>query len=167
MVCSTGLKHARYTIAMSWYVLCGTQKGHAGLLGLLAFLAHGKHAVRIGLHGGSCSGSITLFALQSCRAFGIATRSEHWRGAASENSVTLVAREYEWIVKGGEELRIDQRMEQLLDVANGLLARNPSSASHRLQVPASTKGAGSVLMRSPCGMRVKGLSHPVSVCVFC
>ena len=45
-----------------------------------------------------------------------------------------VAREYEWIVKGGEELRIDQRMEQLLDVANGLLARNPSSAVHRLQV---------------------------------
>ena len=52
------------------------------------------------------------------------------------NSATLVAREYEWIVKGGEELRVDQRMEQLLDVANGLLARNPSSASHRLQVPA-------------------------------
>lgn len=50
------------------------------------------------------------------------------------DGAALVAREYEWIVKGGEELRIDQRMEQLLDVANGLLARNPSSASHRLQV---------------------------------
>lgn len=42
-------------------------------------------------------------------------------------------------MKGGEELRIDQRMEQLLDVANGLLARNPSSAAHRLQVRHSAR----------------------------
>ena len=81
------------------------------------------------------------------------------------NTDALVAREYEWIVKGGEELRIDQRMEQLLDVANGLFARNPSSASHRLKVPASTKVAGSVLMLSPCGMRVKCLGHSVSIWV--
>ncbi|KAK9832515.1 hypothetical protein WJX81_003666 [Elliptochloris bilobata] len=43
-------------------------------------------------------------------------------------------REVEWIVKGGEELRLDQRMEQFLDVANGLLARDPGATAHRLQV---------------------------------
>lgn len=37
-------------------------------------------------------------------------------------------------MKGGEELRIDQRMEQLLDVANALLAGDPGAAAHRLQV---------------------------------
>ena len=37
-------------------------------------------------------------------------------------------------MKGGEELRIDQRMEQLLDGANALLAADPGAAAHRLQV---------------------------------
>ena len=54
-------------------------------------------------------------------------------------------------MKGGEELRIDQRMEQLLDVANGLLARNPSSASHRLQVLARLRSQG---LKS-CGAHVR------------
>jgi len=36
-------------------------------------------------------------------------------------------------VKGGEDLRIDQRMEQLLDVSNGLLARDAAAAGHGLQ----------------------------------
>ena len=43
-------------------------------------------------------------------------------------------RTYEWIVKGGEDVRMDERMERLLGVANGLLARNPGAAAHRLQV---------------------------------
>ncbi len=37
-------------------------------------------------------------------------------------------------MKGGEDLRIDQRMEQLLDVSNGLLARDAAAAGHGLQV---------------------------------
>ncbi|KAK9829312.1 hypothetical protein WJX72_005143 [[Myrmecia] bisecta] len=43
-------------------------------------------------------------------------------------------RTYEWIVKGGEELRIDQRVEQLFDVMNGLMQRHPGAAAHSLQV---------------------------------
>ena len=38
-------------------------------------------------------------------------------------------------MKGGEDVRMDERMEQLLHVANGLLARHPAAASHALQVP--------------------------------
>ena len=41
---------------------------------------------------------------------------------------------YEWIVKGGEEVRIDQRIEQLFDVVNGLMQRQPGAAAHSLQV---------------------------------
>ena len=47
---------------------------------------------------------------------------------------TTARRNYEWIAKGGEELRIDQRVEQLLGVMNGLLDRHPPAAAHHLQV---------------------------------
>ncbi len=43
-------------------------------------------------------------------------------------------RKHEWIVKGGEEVRIDQRIEQLFDVMNGLMHRQPGAAVHSLQV---------------------------------
>ena len=43
-------------------------------------------------------------------------------------------RTYKWIVKGGEDVRTDERMEMILDVCNGLLARHPGAASHRLKV---------------------------------
>lgn len=43
-------------------------------------------------------------------------------------------RTYEWIVKGGEELRIDQRVEQIFDAMNGLLARHPGASSDSLAV---------------------------------
>ena len=43
-------------------------------------------------------------------------------------------RKYEWIVKGGEETRIDQRIEQLFDIMNGLMQRQPGAASHNLRV---------------------------------
>ena len=43
-------------------------------------------------------------------------------------------RKYEWIVKGGEEVRIDQRIQQLFDVMNGLMQRQPGAAAHSLQV---------------------------------
>ena len=43
-------------------------------------------------------------------------------------------RTYKWIVKGGEDVRTDERMEVILDVCNGLLARHPGAASHRLKV---------------------------------
>ena len=50
-------------------------------------------------------------------------------------SVVDACRKYEWIVKGGEEVRIDQRIEQLFDVMNGLMQRQPGAAAHSLQVP--------------------------------
>jgi hypothetical protein len=37
-------------------------------------------------------------------------------------------------VKGGEDVRTDERMEQILDVCNGLLARHPGASTHQLQV---------------------------------
>lgn len=37
-------------------------------------------------------------------------------------------------MKGGEEVRIDQRIEQLFDVMNGLMHRQPGAAVHSLQV---------------------------------
>ena len=37
-------------------------------------------------------------------------------------------------MKGGEDVRTDERMEVILDVCNGLLARHPGAASHRLKV---------------------------------
>lgn len=37
-------------------------------------------------------------------------------------------------MKGGEDVRTDERMEMILDVCNGLLARHPGAASHRLKV---------------------------------
>ncbi|KAK9796984.1 hypothetical protein WJX73_006710 [Symbiochloris irregularis] len=43
-------------------------------------------------------------------------------------------RQCEWIVKGGEEMRIDQRVEQLLGVMNGLLSRSAPCRAFGLQV---------------------------------
>ena len=51
--------------------------------------------------------------------------------------VVPLHRKYEWIVKGGEEVRIDQRIEQLFDVMSGLMQRQPGAAAHSLQVCAS------------------------------
>ena len=49
--------------------------------------------------------------------------------------ICVACRAYKWIVKGGEDVRTDERMEMILDVCNGLLARHPGAASHRLKVP--------------------------------
>lgn len=38
------------------------------------------------------------------------------------------------MLKGGEEVRTDQRVEQLFDVMNGLLRRSPAAAAAGLQV---------------------------------
>lgn len=51
-----------------------------------------------------------------------------------DGSMITGCRKYEWIVKGGEEVRIDQRIEQLFDVMNGLMQRQPGAAAHSLQV---------------------------------
>ena len=53
---------------------------------------------------------------------------------AADTSGVNACRKYEWIVKGGEEVRIDQRIEQLFDVMNGLMQRQPGAAAHSLQV---------------------------------
>ena len=45
-----------------------------------------------------------------------------------------MCRKYDWILKGGEEVRIDQRIEQLFDVMNGLMQRQPGAAAHGLKV---------------------------------
>lgn len=37
------------------------------------------------------------------------------------------------VLKGGEEVRTDQRVEQVFDVMNGLLRRTPAAAAARLQ----------------------------------
>ncbi len=37
------------------------------------------------------------------------------------------------VLKGGEEVRTDQRVEQVFDVMNGLLRRAPAAAAARLQ----------------------------------
>lgn len=43
------------------------------------------------------------------------------------------------MLKGGEEVRTDQRVEQLFAVMNGLMARSPAAAAAKLQVrPAAT-----------------------------
>ena len=60
---------------------------------------------------------------------------------AAVSPLSLSCRTYEWIVKGGEDVRMDERMEQLLGVANGLLKRHPGAASHGLQVGAPHAGA--------------------------
>lgn len=64
-----------------------------------------------------------------------------WKTCFHENDDLSVAcdawcRKHEWIVKGGEEVRIDQRIEQLFDVMNGLMHRQPGAAVHSLQVTA-------------------------------
>ena len=43
------------------------------------------------------------------------------------------------MLKGGEEVRTDQRVEQLFAVMNGLMARSPAAAAAKLQArPAAT-----------------------------
>lgn len=42
-------------------------------------------------------------------------------------------------MKGGEDVRTDERMEMILDVCNGLLTRHPGAASHRLKVRTPSK----------------------------
>lgn len=37
--------------------------------------------------------------------------------------------------QGGEDLRLDQRVEQLFDVMNGMLRHHPAAAAAALQVP--------------------------------
>jgi hypothetical protein len=64
-------------------------------------------------------------------------------------SLCLPCRTYEWIVKGGEDVRMDERMEQLLGVANGLLARHPGAASHGLQVGGLKKYKWTCMGESP------------------
>ena len=44
-------------------------------------------------------------------------------------------------MKGGEDVRTDERMEVILDVCNGLMARHPGAASHRLKVHLVLHGA--------------------------
>ena len=44
-------------------------------------------------------------------------------------------------MKGGEDVRTDERMEVILDVCNGLMARHPGAASHRLKVQFVMPGA--------------------------
>lgn len=43
-------------------------------------------------------------------------------------------REYPFLVKGGEDLRQDQRIEQLFTVMNILLAQNTTCAHSRMQL---------------------------------
>lgn len=38
------------------------------------------------------------------------------------------------VLKGGEEVRTDQRVEQLFSVMNGLMARSPAASAAELQV---------------------------------
>lgn len=56
-------------------------------------------------------------------------------------------REYDWIVKGGEELRVDQRVEMLLTVMNGLLQKDTAATAHHLQVCTSLLPYASKLMQ--------------------
>ncbi|KAH6557334.1 hypothetical protein KP509_1Z120700 [Ceratopteris richardii] len=42
--------------------------------------------------------------------------------------------EYKFIVKGGEDLRLDQRIEQLFEIMNAILNRDPSCAKRKLCV---------------------------------
>lgn len=46
----------------------------------------------------------------------------------------LLCRSYEYIVKGGEDVRIDQRIQQLFSIMNGHLQAHAGASSHRLQV---------------------------------
>eukprot|EP00884_Botryococcus_braunii_P014588 jgi/Botrbrau1/2312/Bobra.39_1s0001.1 len=44
-------------------------------------------------------------------------------------------RTYEWVVKGGEDVRVDQRVEQLFGACNGRLDSHPGASSYNLRVP--------------------------------
>lgn len=44
-------------------------------------------------------------------------------------------KEYKFIVKGGEDLRLDQRIEQLFEVMNNVLNRDASCSQRKLAVP--------------------------------
>ncbi|KAI8840789.1 hypothetical protein BJ741DRAFT_561343 [Chytriomyces cf. hyalinus JEL632] len=43
-------------------------------------------------------------------------------------------KEYPWLVKGGEDLRLDQRIEQMFGIMNELMLRNPYCARNRISL---------------------------------
>ncbi|ORY53674.1 hypothetical protein BCR33DRAFT_779027 [Rhizoclosmatium globosum] len=43
-------------------------------------------------------------------------------------------REYPWLVKGGEDLRLDQRIEQMFSIMNDMLVKNPFCSRNRVAV---------------------------------
>ncbi|KAJ3201400.1 hypothetical protein HDU82_008143, partial [Entophlyctis luteolus] len=43
-------------------------------------------------------------------------------------------KEYPWLVKGGEDLRLDQRIEQMFGVMNELISRNPFCSRNRVNI---------------------------------
>jgi DNA-dependent protein kinase catalytic subunit len=43
-------------------------------------------------------------------------------------------KEYKFVVKGGEDLRLDQRIEQLFEVMNGVLTRDSACSGRRLSI---------------------------------
>lgn len=43
-------------------------------------------------------------------------------------------REYLFLVKGGEDLRLDQRIEQLFKVMNDMVSKNAFCQSHSIQI---------------------------------
>ena len=90
-------------------------------------------------------------------------------------------REYPFLVKGGEDLRQDQRVLQLLQVMNGLLARDAACGQRGLQVttyrvvpmtsrcagpPAGDGDAGSQDRKRLLGFVGKGRGRPVTVGVL-
>ena len=72
-------------------------------------------------------------AQQVARSGTLAEGAPHWAPGKPQLMVCSLRRTYEWIVKGGEDVRMDERMEQILGVCNGLLARHPGAAAHHLQ----------------------------------
>lgn len=67
-------------------------------------------------------------------------------------------RTYDWVVKGGEDVRVDQRVEQLFGACNCRLDLNPGSSSHMLRVP-SSEVLGFLLVFMPF---VCNMSHPLN-----
>ncbi|KAI8803070.1 hypothetical protein BJ742DRAFT_830456 [Cladochytrium replicatum] len=43
-------------------------------------------------------------------------------------------KEYLWLVKGGEDLRLDQRVEQMFSIMNAMLAKTPYCVAHQVSV---------------------------------
>lgn len=75
--------------------------------------------------------------------------------------LSCICRKYEWIVKGGEEVRIDQRIEQLFDVMNGLMQRQPGAAEHSLQVCPCTPTPPALLYCLPM-LVASSVKYPVA-----